>query len=181
MSVRLSVLCGGLFVAAALAAGAATIVDAPSRAMREVRLRLTACALPGLRCAPPNTFLHQREAGAPLDPVFGPVDPLMLVSSAWVDLAGGPMRLDLPRTGERLATVQVIDERDETIAMAGSSTTGQDNGRLLLAGPSERDIGPGAVHAASEWVWVVARFAVADNADAAAVHALQNALRLTRQ
>lgn len=181
MRVRLSVLCGGLFVAAAAVAGAVTIADAPSRAMRDLRQRLTACALPGLKCAPPNTCLHQRETTAPLDRAFGRPDPLMLVSSAWVDLSAGPIRLDIPVNANRFFTVQVIDERDETIALAGSSTTGQDNGRLLLAGPSAREIGPNAVRAPTEWVWVVARFAVADEADTAAVHEQQNALRLTRQ
>lgn len=172
MSLRLSVLCGGLFATAALAAGAATLLDAPARAMRDLRARQTVCALPGLRCAPPNVFLHQREPGSPPDPVFGPPDPAMLVSSAWVDLSGGPVRLEIPATGQRFFAIQVIDARNATIAVADASSVGRDGARLTL--------GPDAAVRASGWVWIVARFAVADQADVAAVRDLQGALRLQR-
>lgn len=173
MSLRLSVLCGGLFAAAALAAAAATLIDAPSRAMRELRARQTVCALPGLRCAPPNVFLHQREPGSLPDPVFGPPDPAMLVSSAWVDLSGGPVRLDIPATGQRFFAIQLIDERNATIALADSGSVGRAGARLVL-GPGDASV------RASGWVWIVARFAVSDAADVAAVRDLQAALRIQR-
>ena len=172
MSLRPSILYGGLFAAAVLAAGAATLADAPARAMRDLRTRQTICALPGLRCAPPNVFLHQREPGALPEPVFGPPDPTMLVSSAWVDLSGGPVRLVIPATGERFFAIQVIDERNATIAVADAASVGREGVRLLL--------GPEADVRASGWVWIVARFAVTDQADVAAVRDLQGALRLQR-
>lgn len=179
MSVRLSVLCGALFAFAALVAGAATVADAPERAMRDLRLRMTACALPGLRCAPPNVFLHQREPGAPT-PAFGRPDPLMLVSSAWVDLSGGPVRLDIPATGTRFFAVQVIDARDDTIALADAASIGRDGARLSLGGPGATGEGTN-IGSTTGWVWIVARFAVADDADLPAVHDLQAALKISRR
>ena len=161
---------------AALAAGVATLVDAPSRAMRDLRVRQTTCALPGLRCAPPDVFLHQREPTSPADPVFGPPDPSMLISSAWVDLSGGAVRLDIPAAGRRFFAVQVIDDRNATIAVADPASVGREGVRLVL-GPA----GTGDVSVpASGWVWIVARFAVTDQADVAAVRDLQGGLRIAR-
>lgn len=173
MSLRLSILCGGLFAAATLVAGVATLAGAPSRAMGDLRVRQTVCALPGLRCAPPNVFLHQREPGSQPDPVFGPPDPAMLVSSAWVDLSTGRASLEIPATGQRFFAIQVIDERNATIAVADAASVGRDGARLVLGA------GDASVHA-SGWVWIVARFAVTDQADVAAVRDLQAALRIQR-
>lgn len=173
MRLRLSILCGGLFAATALAAATATLVEAPSRAMRALRAHQTVCALPGLRCAPPNLFLHQREPGSLPDPVFGLPDPGMLVSSAWVDLSSGPVRLEIPATGQRFFAIQVIDERNATIAVADAASVGRAGGGIV--------IGPGdAAVRASGWVWIVARFAVTDQTDVTAVRDLQGALRIQR-
>lgn len=178
MSMRLSLICGMLFAAVALVATAATMLDAPRQAMNGFRARLTTCALPGLRCAPPGTFLHQRTIGPPPDPSLGLPDPTTLVSSAWVDLAAGPVRLDLPAAAARFLAVMILDDRDVVVAVADGAIGG--TRALTIAGPADA-IGAGtAIEPGSDWVWIVARVGVADERDIDAAHVLQDGLRLTR-
>ena len=180
MSLRASLVGGTLFVVAASLSAALTLRAAPEQAMAALRQRLVACPLPGLRCAPPGTFLHQRAIGPPPDAALGPADPNILVSSAWIDLGDGPYRLSVPAFGPRFFAIQIRDGRDDLVGVASARTIGRDGGTLTIERADANAVTGSPVRVTTRHAWIVASIAVEGERDEAAVAALQDGLRLMR-
>jgi hypothetical protein len=125
-----------------------------------------------------NAFVHVRRLAGPDDrAVTGPNNDT-LYSSAWIDLGAGPVTLNLPATGERHFSLQVLDMYTNTVAVLGSRTTGGAGGPVALVGP-DAAAPPGAIRAATPWVWAIGRTLVDGPADLAAANAVQDQLTIT--
>lgn len=184
MTNRPGVLCGVVFSAAALGACWAALTLAPGRLMDRLRADLTASCFAQPCGAPVNAFLHQRSIGPPPNPLLGPPDPTALVSSAWIDLSAGPMRLAVPPTGGRPFAILVLDGEGDRIGVASPHIVGRAGASIVIAGPhwAGPPLSDAAIlRAGTQTAWIVARFAVAGGPDEEDVRAIQNDLRLTRE
>ncbi len=70
----------------------------------------------------------------PASAVYGP-NVETIYAFAWIDLADGAQVLDVPDTGERYYSLQMIDAYLQTIGYIGSRTTGTAARTFLLTGP----------------------------------------------
>jgi hypothetical protein len=77
--------------------------------------------------APPNRLVHASEPAED--------EPDMLRSSAWLDLAGGPVVLSVPATHGHYYAATLLDMRAEVFASIGPRTTGTGAGSFALCGP----------------------------------------------
>ncbi len=124
-----------------------------------------------------DRFVHARKLAGPDDrAVTGPNNDT-LYSSAWIDLAAGPVTLNLPATGERYFSLHLLDMYTNTVAVLGSRTTGGSGGPVVLVGPDAAPP-PGAIRAATPWVWAIGRTLVDGPADLAAANAVQDQLTI---
>ena len=58
-----------------------------------------------------------------------------LYSSAWLDLTGGPVLIDLPDSGGRYYMLPLLDMWTDVFAVPGSRTTGDSERRIMVIGP----------------------------------------------
>lgn len=84
---------------------------------------------------PPNRFHHIRqfpaaEFRAVVRPNFD-----TLYSSAWIDLSGGPVRIEVPDAGDRYYLLPMLDMWTDVFAAPGKRTTGTEAQSLVLVGP----------------------------------------------
>jgi hypothetical protein len=94
-----------------------------------------------------------------------------LYSTAWLDLSAGPVRISLPKAGERYMSLALMDMFTNNFAVLHGGAPRQ----LLIVGPQAPDA-PGAIRAPTNWVWALGRTLVADPADLPAAHAIQDSL-----
>lgn len=131
---------------------------------------------------PANRFHHIRE--------FPPADFRAVVrpnfdtlySSAWIDLTRGPVRLDVPDSGDRYYMLPMLDMWTDVFINPGKRTTGTGPQSFVLTGPGHTGPVPDdAVHVAAPTphLWVIGRTQTNGPADYEAVHAFQDGLRLT--
>lgn len=103
--------------------------------------------------------LLTNEASA-LAPGLDEQDELMVLTSAWIDLADGPVIVSLPHTAGRFFNLTLIDASGEPFASLGTRT-GDDAGlNLALVGPHWEGEVPGGVRAKRtpcDLVWMVSR------------------------
>jgi hypothetical protein len=93
-------------------------------ARRSMRLATAVTAPePETMRAPVNTLVHGHET------------PDTLRSSAWLDLASGPLVLEVPDTGGRYYALWLRDAWGEVIASVGARTTGTRRGAFAVLGP----------------------------------------------
>lgn len=128
--------------------------------------------------APFNSFSHARKLAGPED-TFVTINNDTVYSMAQLDLSGGPLRLDVPATGDRYYVLQFVDAWTNNIAYIGTRATGNEAGSFLIAPPgwtgeSEFPV----VQASTDIVSIVGRFACTGNDDLSAVTSLQNSLVL---
>jgi hypothetical protein len=105
-----------------------------------------------------------------------------LYSSAWLDLADGPVLLTIPDIGDRYHSVALMDARSDNFAVLG--TRGKDRGRVLIAGPDWKGEVPPAtrlVRATTNDVWMLQRTLVTSAADLDAARVAQRAFTLDAQ
>ena len=106
-----------------------------------------------------------------------------LYSIAWLDLSDGPVVLRWPEMGERYWLFQVMDAWTDVAGAPGARTQGAGPGAALISGPGwDGPALPGMVHieVETDMAWIIGRIAVRqDEADLAAVHALQYGFFLT--
>ena len=130
---------------------------------------------------PPNRFVHGRAlAGAANRGVTTPNNDT-LYSSAWLDLADGPITLDTPEFGNRYWSVALMDTATVNFAVPGTRNHGNAPGQFLIAPPGwtgEVTRGTVLLRATGRWVWALARIVVDGQADLPAVFALQEKLTL---
>ncbi|MGG7099969.1 DUF1254 domain-containing protein [Rhodococcus sp. 24CO] len=128
--------------------------------------------------APFNSFSHARKLAGPED-TFVTINNDTVYSLAQLDLSGGPLRLDVPSTGDRYYVLQFVDAWTNNIAYVGTRATGNDAGSFLIvppgwAGESEHPV----VQASTDVVSIVGRIACAGPDDIPAVTKLQDSLVL---
>lgn len=102
-------------------------------------------------------------------------------SSAWLDLAHGPVELATPEFGDRYWSVALMAMTTVNFAIPGTRTHGNRPGRFLIVGPDWQGDAAGlqVLRSPTRAVWALARILVDGPDDLPAVHALQDALVLT--
>lgn len=125
---------------------------------------------------PFNSFSHARKLAGPED-TFVTINNDTVYSMAQLDLSGGPLRLDVPATGDRYYVLQFVDAWTNNIAYVGTRATGNEAGSFLIVPPgwtgeSEHPV----VQASTDLVSIVGRFACTGPGDIPAVTKLQDLL-----
>lgn len=170
--------------ARALAKNAYVYGYGPVYMERQRRNRVSADTDMGDGRAPENTFSWVRELATPALKVIVMPNNDTLYGSAWLDLASGPLLLDVPDMGSRYFTFQFMDAFSNTFAYVGSRATGARAGTFAIVGPGEAGTVPpgvsGTITAPTRRVWIAARMGFAGPEELDAVHHLQDAVRLTR-
>jgi hypothetical protein len=128
-----------------------------------------------------NSFSHARNLAGPQD-TFVTINNDTVYSMAQLDLSIGPLRLEVPDTGERYYVLQFVDAWTNNIAYVGTRATGNRTGRFLITPPGwDGELPDGHTHipASTTIVSIVGRFACAGPEDIPAVNAVQDAVVLT--
>ncbi|BBX07236.1 DUF1254 domain-containing protein [Mycolicibacterium aichiense] len=136
----------------------------------------------GIGAGPPNEFHHIRQYPdaafrAVVRPNFD-----TLYSSAWLDLTGGPVILDVPDTDDRYFMLPLLDMWTDVFANPGKRTSGTGPQRYVIVGPGHSgDLPQGipVIHAPTPYVWIIGRTQTNGPADYPAVHAVQDGYTLT--
>jgi len=130
-----------------------------------------------------NHLVHSRELLGPRHRQVVTPNNDTLYTNAWLDLSEGPLWLEVPDTAGRYYVLGLLDAYTNPFDSIGSRTTGTGKGRFLLHGPRWQGSVPAgatAIACPTDPVWVIGRFLVDGEADAREVHALQDAVRLSR-
>jgi hypothetical protein len=103
-----------------------------------------------------------------------------LYSEAWIDLRKGPVRFELPSTGDRYISLALMDMWTNNFAVPGTRSTGPDGVAFTLVGPeqSAEGIGGHMIRATTPLVWALARVLVAGRDDLNAARAIQDRIVL---
>jgi hypothetical protein len=134
--------------------------------------------------APVNAFVHARElAGAKACTRARPhADSLR--SSAWLDLAGGPIVLTVPETHGRLYVLSMVDLWTNVFASIGARATGTGSGAYAIAPPgrptASLPAGMLPVSAPTRMVRIAGYTQVEAGESPAAAHAVQDGFALRR-
>ncbi|MBS0408840.1 MAG: DUF1254 domain-containing protein [Proteobacteria bacterium] len=124
-----------------------------------------------------NGFVHVRDLAGPAMRTVTTPNNDTLYSSAWIDLAAGPVRVTIPPTGERYFSLALMDMFTNNFAVLGTRTTGSGGGTFVIAGPRD-PAPPDAIRSPTPWVWALARTLVDGPEDLAAAHAVQDGLAI---
>jgi hypothetical protein len=128
--------------------------------------------------APANEFHHDWGRRAP---ALAHANPHVLYSTAWLDLADGPVVLSTPRLNAANLVVTMLDARGRVFSSAGARMTGALPAEIAIVGPNwGGDVGRGmkAIRAATNTVWLVARTPI-DHEDPEISLTLQRQMYLT--
>lgn len=127
-------------------------------------------------------FAHSRKIATPDDKwANGPIVEA-LYSTAWIDLARGPVILKTPDTHDRYYVLTLIDFYSNTFFYAGRRTTGTAAQQYYLVGPDwkgEAPEGMKVVRASTNDVYVNLRVAVDGPADQRAANTIQDGFTIT--
>jgi hypothetical protein len=129
--------------------------------------------------APFNSFSHARKLADATD-TFVTINNDTVYSMAMLDLSVGPLRLDVPATGDRYHVLQFVDAWTNNIAYIGTRATGNEAGTFHIVPPGWTGAVPDGprVDASTTIVSIVGRFACAGPDDIEHVIALQDQLSL---
>lgn len=130
---------------------------------------------------PANSFSHMRayptaDFRAVVRPNFD-----TLYSSGWVDLSNEPVILSIPDFGSRYYLMPILDMWTDVIAVPGWRTTGNKPQNYALVMPGFKGSLPQGVEpieVSTSNLWIIGRIKTDGPADYAAVHALQDQLKL---
>jgi hypothetical protein len=131
---------------------------------------------------PSNEFHHLRQF-PPAD-FRGVVRPNFdtLYSSAWLDLTSGPVRIDVPDSGDRYYMLPMLDMWTDVFANPGKRTTGTGAQHFTVTGPGYAGEVPGdatVIAAPTPYVWLIGRTQTNGPGDYQAVAAFQDGLQIT--
>ncbi|BAN46963.1 DUF1254 domain-containing protein [Metapseudomonas resinovorans] len=144
--------------------------------------RWTALNDPGARTATEvNRFAHSRAITTSADRWANSPIVDALYSTAWIDLANGPVTLHTPDTGKRYYVLTLIDFYSNTFFYAGTRATGTAAQALWLVGPDWRGDAPAGtrlVRAPTNDLYLNLRVLVDGQADLAAAHGVQDGFRI---
>jgi hypothetical protein len=131
-----------------------------------------------------NTFTHSKRLLTPQDREVVTPNNDTLYTNAWLDLARGPLVIEVPDMGERYWTLGFLDLWTNPFAYAGRRTTGNRAQRLFVHGPQwhgEVPAGMVAIAAPGADAWIIGRILVDDDAaDLARVAQLQQQFAILR-
>ena len=178
---------------ALLACGTAQLADAatplPLRAAAE---RMALYGLPLIETAAirlrgqqtngdrPNKFRHNRRLTTARTQTVTAPNNDTLYSTAWLDLAQGPVQLTIPPIGDRYFSIALMDAYTNNFAVLGTRTVGEEGGDFTVIGPkSPWVVGANVIRSPTDWVWCLARILVTGAEDLPAVQAIQDALKLS--
>ena len=128
-----------------------------------------------------NRFAHARALATPASRAVTAPNNDTLYSSAWLDLAQGPLLLHVPDTADRYYSLAFMDFYTNNFAYVGRRTTGTQAGDFAIVGPGWQGGTPAGlpvIRAPTNAVWLLGRFLVNGDEDLPAVHALQDRLSL---
>lgn len=134
-----------------------------------------------LQRVPVNTLHHRRALADHTARAVTTPNNDTLYSSAWLDLAAGPVELTVPRIAGRYWSVQLMDASTSTAAMIGSLNEGEGNLKLWIARDGDTTPAPAGMRVlrlATRDVWLLGRIVVDGAHDLPAVHALQDGMAL---
>jgi hypothetical protein len=124
-----------------------------------------------------NTFRHQRQLAGPQDRwANGPINDTFY-STAWIDLAAGPVVLSLPDTQDRYYVLVLVAADVNSFEYLGRRSTGTRARKVAVVGPGWQGPVPEAdqvVRSPSRDVYLNLRVLVRDPSDVAAAHAVQD-------
>ena len=129
-----------------------------------------------------NRFAHSRAIATPDDQWADAPIVDALYSTAWIDLANGPVFVDTPETHGRYTVLTLIDFYSNTFFYAGHRATGTQAQRYLLAGPGwhgQVPHGTTLVRSPTNDVYVNLRVLVDGPKDQVAANAVQDGFRIT--
>ena len=129
-----------------------------------------------------NTFAHVFDRpDASFKAVVRPnVD--TLYSSAMLDLAQGPLLLDMPAVPDRYVLMALLDAWSNNFAGVGTQSHGAGEGHYVIVGPNREGSLPDGyerIDAPTNLVWIVGRTEVWGEEDIPQVNAIQTQYRLT--
>ncbi|MDD7939119.1 DUF1254 domain-containing protein [Actinomycetospora lutea] len=154
----------------------------PLVTMDVTRMQLTDTSTPATGHTTPNTITHLREfPSAEFRTVVAPNFDT-LYSSAWIDLADGPLLLEVPDSGGRYYLLPMLDMWTDVFAAPGWRTTGTEASRFVIAPPGwtgQAPDGAQVLRATTSVAWMIGRTQTNGPADYAAVNAFQDGLVLT--
>ena len=131
-----------------------------------------------------NTFTHSKRLLTPADREVVTPNNDTLYTNTWLDLAEGPLVIEVPDMGERYWTLGFLDMWTNPFSYAGRRTTGNRAQRLFVHGPQWQGVVPAGmteIAAPGADVWVIGRILVdADAADMACVTELQQKFAVLR-
>lgn len=133
---------------------------------------------------PASTFRHERRTASPAFSSFRVPNVDTLYSSAWVDLTGGPVVVDLPDVGERYLTLQLLDAFSNACNISRRTVGDARRVRLVPPGADPAPLsGVLDLHVDSPVMWVLMRLQVTaedasgDGEGLAVLHRLQDQVR----
>lgn len=130
-----------------------------------------------------NHLIHTRELLGPQHRQVVTPNNDTLYTNAWLDLSREPVVIEVPDFHGRYYVLGLLDVYTNPFGYLGSRTTGTGAGRFLLHGPDWHGTVPAGMHAvpcATNAVWMIGRLLVDGTDDLPAVHALQDAISLSR-
>lgn len=125
-----------------------------------------------------NIYQHQRALMDAGESFVTTPNNDTLYSQAWIDLDNGPVKLTIPRSGERYFSLALMDMYTNNFAILGTRTTGSEGGSFILVGPNEATRERGAIRSPTRWVWALGRTLVEGEDDLAAATLIQDQLRI---
>ena len=128
-----------------------------------------------------NRFRHDRHLAGPDNKFIVRPNVDTLYSSAFINLANGPIVLSVPNSHHHFFVCQVMDAWTNVFADPGTRTTGEDAHQLVFVGPGQTATVPAGmtrVDAPTNACWFFVRIALHAGADIAGVHAMQDGFTL---
>lgn len=130
--------------------------------------------------SPANQFANERTYPTPTDSVIVRPNADTLYSTAWLNLANGPLVLQTPNTGSNFELFQFLDAYTNTFAGIGTRTTGSGAQSVLIAGPNWAGTVPQGltlIKASTNTVWIIGRIAVPQDSNGDPEYGPINALQ----
>lgn len=127
-----------------------------------------------VKAGKPNTISRKRDLGSPKNRRVTTPNNDTLYASGWIDLSGGPVRITLPPTGDRYASVAFMDMYTNNFVVLGTRTTGPDGGTFTIVGPNDATNDPLAVRSPTSWTWMIIRIITTGGDDLITGHAIQD-------
>jgi hypothetical protein len=161
----------------------AYIYGYPLVLMDASRAKLTDVPHPiGAGLAPTNQFGHVKTfPDATFTDVVSP-NADTLYSSAWLDLAQGPIILSVPDTHGRYYLLPMLDGWTNVFASPGKRTTGTGKGNFAITGPNWTGSLPAGlkeIKSPTDMAWIIGRTQTNGKSDFKAVNAIQAQYKLT--